>query len=55
MELINPSIDVLEDLLVEEQVTDGSLSELIVYNDDFNTFEWVIECFIEVCNHTHDV
>ena len=27
-------------------------SELVVYNDDYNTFEWVIKCFMEVCNHT---
>jgi len=30
------------------------LSELIVYNDDFNTFDWVIQCFIEICNHTFE-
>ena len=26
--------------------------ELIVYNDDVNTFDWVIESLIEVCSHT---
>jgi len=25
--------------------------ELILYNDDFNTFEYVIESLIEVCGH----
>jgi len=25
---------------------------LIVWNDDVNTFEWVIETLIEVCKHT---
>ena len=25
---------------------------LIVWNDDFNTFEWVIETLMEVCGHT---
>ena len=25
---------------------------LIVWNDDVNTFEWVIETLIEVCGHT---
>lgn len=25
---------------------------LIVWNDDVNTFEWVIETLIDVCNHT---
>lgn len=26
-------------------------SGLILYNDDVNTFEFVIECLIEVCEH----
>lgn len=26
--------------------------QLIVWNDDFNTFEWVIETLVEVCGHT---
>ena len=25
---------------------------LIVWNDDVNTFEWVIETLIEICEHT---
>ena len=24
---------------------------LILHNDDFNTFEWVIECLIKICKH----
>lgn len=35
--------DILEDL-------DNSHS-LIVWNDNINTFEWVIETLIEVCGH----
>ena len=27
-------------------------SSLIVWNDEVNTFEWVIETLIEVCGHT---
>ena len=26
--------------------------KLIVYNDDVNTFDWVIECFVKVCSHS---
>lgn len=37
-------VDVLEEL-------DKSHS-LIVWNDDVNTFEWVIETLIEVCGHS---
>lgn len=32
-------------------VTDSYCS-LIVWNDDINTFEWVIETLMEVCGHT---
>ena len=27
---------------------------LIVWNDEVNTFEWVIETLIEICQHTED-
>lgn len=45
---------VLEDILIEDVTNTGSMSELVVYNDDFNTFEWVIECFVEVLSHTSE-
>lgn len=34
---------------LEEKV--GELKSLILYNDDFNSFEFVIETLIEVCEH----
>ncbi|MCC6816766.1 MAG: ATP-dependent Clp protease adaptor ClpS [Saprospiraceae bacterium] len=40
------------EILIEESL--GEISEIIVYNDDINTFEWVIECFINVCNHSFE-
>ena len=45
----------LEEVLVEDEVSDsdsGELAQLIVYNDDHNTFDWVIQCFTEILNHT---
>lgn len=27
---------------------------LIVWNDEVNTFEWVIETLMQVCGHTHE-
>ena len=27
---------------------------LIVWNDDVNTFEWVIETLMEICRHSHE-
>jgi ATP-dependent Clp protease adaptor protein ClpS len=40
------AIDVLTDL--EKPYT------IIVWNDEVNTFEWVIETLIEVCGHTEE-
>jgi ATP-dependent Clp protease adaptor protein ClpS len=42
-----------EELLIEEIISDvGEFSQLVVYNDDVNTFDWVIKCFMEVCKHS---
>lgn len=27
---------------------------LIVWNDEVNTFEWVIETLVQVCGHSHE-
>lgn len=27
---------------------------LIVWNDNVNTFEWVIESLVEICGHSHE-
>src|SRR5690349_8888568 len=44
---------------VTSEVTDVLTSvdepcSLIVWNDDVNTFDWVIETLVEVCGHTHE-
>ncbi|GJM34877.1 MAG: hypothetical protein DHS20C18_38780 [Saprospiraceae bacterium] len=44
-----------EEVIVEEDIEDsdiGERSQLIVYNDDHNTFDWVIDSFIEVLDHS---
>jgi ATP-dependent Clp protease adaptor protein ClpS len=43
-----------EEVSVEvlESVETTDIMELIVYNDDFNTFEHVIRTLIRVCQHT---
>ncbi len=56
----NSSIDSIiaseleEVMQVEETTTELIYSQLVVYNDDFNTFDWVIQCFMEVCQHTFE-
>jgi ATP-dependent Clp protease adaptor protein ClpS len=45
----------LEEILLEEMETSlGQKADLIVYNDDYNTFDWVIQCFMEVFNYAYD-
>lgn len=45
---VSPELDV--DLLTE---TESNYS-LIVWNDEVNTFEWVIETLIEICGHAQE-
>ena len=40
---------VQEDVLVEEAV--GSNNEIVLHNDDVNTFDYVIDSLVEVCEH----
>ncbi|MGZ4057359.1 MAG: ATP-dependent Clp protease adaptor ClpS [Bacteroidia bacterium] len=44
---LETDVDVLE--APEEVLTAGK--QLVVYNDDFNTFEHVIDSLIKVCKH----
>ena len=43
-----------EEIAVEvlEEVEETHLRDLVVYNDDYNTFEHVIRTLIRVCGHT---
>lgn len=47
-------VAVEEELLtIEEVLEDVSAGyALVVYNDEVNTFEWVIQSLMEVCGHT---
>lgn len=40
--------DILEDLGLDQPVG------LLVWNDNVNTFDWVIESLINVCGHTRE-
>lgn len=46
-----------EDLMVEEELSTTTIndiigSQLIVFNDDVNSFDWVIDCFCKYLEHT---
>lgn len=41
------------EVLLEEKILTKKedLKNIILYNDDVNTFEWVIECLVKYCGH----
>ena len=43
-----------EEILVDDIISSGEQAQLIVLNDDYNTFEWVIECFMEILNYSSE-
>lgn len=43
-----------EEIAVLEEVTSVDVKDLIVYNDDVNTFEHVINTLVKVCKHTSE-
>jgi ATP-dependent Clp protease adaptor protein ClpS len=49
---MSTEIDVLEQVSVKEQV--GLNNEIVLYNDDVNTFDHVIQTLISVCEHTSE-
>ncbi len=46
--LTDEKIDILE------SIEDILGRRLVVHNDDVNTFDWVIESLVDICNHTHE-
>jgi ATP-dependent Clp protease adaptor protein ClpS len=45
------SPELLEQEVIEVLLKEEATKALILYNDDVNTFEWVIECLVKVCKH----
>ncbi len=55
--LYDHSVEEVEEVAIEEEIEGsdiGNAAHLIVYNDDHNTFDWVIQCFMEILNHTSE-
>ena len=47
-------IEIKEDAFTETLLDLMHTYNLIVWNDNTNTFEWVIESLIEICGHRHE-
>jgi ATP-dependent Clp protease adaptor protein ClpS len=49
-------MQMLTDTEVEvlEKTIETDIKKLVIYNDDVNTFDWVIDTLIEVCRHTSE-
>ena len=49
MQNTQPNWKYCEEVLLETIQDEGK--KLILYNDDFNTFDFVIETLVKICNH----
>ena len=49
---MNPSVHEQELVDLLEAIETTEVKDLVVFNDDFNTFEHVIETLIRVCKHS---
>ncbi|MGI9551349.1 MAG: ATP-dependent Clp protease adaptor ClpS [Aurantibacter sp.] len=41
---------ILEEVLIEEETVNQN--EIVLFNDDVNTFDYVIETLVDVCEHS---
>lgn len=50
---MNPFPETITETDIEEEIlrSEKKLNELVIYNDDFNTFAYVIDTLIRVCGH----
>jgi ATP-dependent Clp protease adaptor protein ClpS len=51
MDIYKNSLETQLDEVILDDIKEARVRELVLYNDDVNTFEHVIEALIEVCEH----
>ncbi len=49
---VKPLIETSPETDIEVLTKEKEQNQIIVHNDDVNTFDWVIESLIDVCDHT---
>ncbi|WP_025763796.1 ATP-dependent Clp protease adaptor ClpS [Dyadobacter tibetensis] len=47
-------VDIETDEQILEETVEVGIQKLIIFNDDVNTFDWVIDTLMEVCGHTSE-
>ena len=47
-----PDTDTMVEMDVDKLISLAKSYQIIVWNDEVNTFEWVIETLIDVCKHS---
>jgi ATP-dependent Clp protease adaptor protein ClpS len=43
--------DEMVEPIVKDNIKEARTRDLILYNDDVNTFDFVIQCLMEICEH----
>jgi ATP-dependent Clp protease adaptor protein ClpS len=43
--------DILSEPVIHDDAVEARVRELILYNDEYNTFDFVIESLIQICHH----
>lgn len=51
---IKPHWEEEEDVLVDEDIGSELPVRIVVWNDEVNSFDWVIHCFMEILRHTFE-
>lgn len=52
--IVQSDIIIKELNIVETNIATNYPFSLVVWNDELNTFEWVIESLMDVCHHTEE-
>jgi ATP-dependent Clp protease adaptor protein ClpS len=51
MDVVKNSLAPEFDEVILEDIKEARVREIVLFNDDVNTFEHVIESLIDICNH----